>query len=170
MKNLSYSVILVLTLILSACSGTEANNENEEKNAQQNTEENREEKQEVIIDLNTIGSLTKEEIHSKYGEPSTTENTTFDSAEAPTEKYENGLEIMYINGNPARITFTPQEEVKIDEKSKLAKMVGFDEIKPDFENEFTNRWEGIGGYYELSAHADNGKVTFFYLITNEKYK
>jgi hypothetical protein len=190
MKKTLLLISIVTFLFLSACSSEnvsddsskqEPNVENEvtTNNSDENSSSDKSKSEnQILFNINEIANKTTEEVNQMLGEPTNQQKTEFrlsgtdEIIPAIKSTYHDGeFEIMFIEGTAQRITYNPKEEIKVpDFAEELLEKVGLEKTIPDYDNEFTTRWEGIEGFYEVSIMKEEGNVSYLYFIVNEKYQ
>jgi len=190
MKKMLFLITSATFLLLSACgsenvsddsSKQEPNVENEvtTNNSDENSSSDKSKSEnQIIFNVNEIANKTSEEVNEILGEPTNQQNTKFSlsgtdkTVPAIKSTYHDGeFEITFIEGTAQRITYTPKEEIKVPNfAEELLEKVGLEKTMPDYDNEFTTRWEGIEGFYEVSIMKEEENVSYLYFIVNEKYQ
>jgi hypothetical protein len=140
-------------------------------------EESKEEVVKVEVNINEIINKSEDEVNSKLGKPSSREEKEFRLSGTETKVpavtlvyLDDSLEVMFIEGSPQRITYTPNEELKYPEdiEKAMAKLGFIDEEIGD-QTDLVTVIE-LKGLYDARIFNNQGKVNYIYLIVSEKYK
>lgn len=133
-----------------------------------------------LFKLSDIKNKSQEEVNKFLGEPKDSRQEKWHyydtKEEAPNcfvniyEKNNTEIEIFYIDGKAARLTITPKETISADNINGILKMFYLSYDNPTFSNNFAARWEGQFGVHEFDINFQDEKVTFIYIILDEKYR
>ncbi len=130
-----------------------------------------------VLNVKEILGKSEEEVKKLLGEPSSREEQNFRLSGTETRVpavsavYQDGaLDIMFIDGKPVRISYTPKEPGAYpDDIEKTFASIGFEGAKVGDRTDLA-ALVTVDGLFSAKVFNNGGKVEYAYLITEEKYK
>lgn len=133
-----------------------------------------------LFKLSDIKDKSQDEVNNIIGQPIGSRKETWHyydtKEEAPNcfantyEKNNMEIEMFFIDGKAARVTVTPKDSISSGNVNSILKMFYLSYGNSDFVNEFGMRWNNKFGVYEFDINFESGKVSFIYIVLDEKYK
>lgn len=130
----------------------------------------------VLIDIKGLIGKNESDIDKILGNPEKTEEGKWRYSgtekwidNCPTKFYKNNtIEIKFVEGIAARITFTPVEKIPFD--NLILEKIGLKNIDPSEENQISKTWNNIEGIYSVQIFSNESNVNYIYVISEEKFK
>lgn len=122
----------------------------------------------AVVNLDSLSGRSQEVVSQLLG-PGEKQGTWKDKkagcVKCPKMSYKSGkIEVIYINQVADRVTVNDLSDYKFTDKEILG-AVGLKESAPSFENDFVKRWYGLGGYREIAAFSNEGKVNYILVLS-----
>lgn len=133
-----------------------------------------------LFKLSDIKDKSQDQVNNIIGQPIGSREETWHyydtKEEAPNcfantyEKNNMEIEMFFIDGKAARVTVTPKDSISSGSVNSILKMFYLSYDNSDFANEFGMRWNNKFGVYEFDINFESEKVSFIYIVLDEKYK
>lgn len=193
-KIISSILIFIFTFMLVGCGGKkeETKQTSKEQPKQEQKQEVKEEKKEEevkqetkkdlkqLFKLSDIKNKSQDEVNSILDSPKANRKEKWHyhdtKEEAPNcfvntyEKNNMEIEVFFIDGKAATITVTPKETVASSDINNILKMFYLSFSDAEFANKLGMRWKNQFGVYEFAINFEGEKVSFIYIILDEKYR
>lgn len=133
-----------------------------------------------LFKLSDIKDKSQDEVNNSIGQPTASKEETWHyydtKEEAPncfTNTYEKSnmeIEVFFIDSKAARVTVTPKDSISSDEVNSILGMFYLSYVEPQISNKLKMGWTNQLGTYEFDINLEDKKVSFIYIILDEKYR
>ena len=112
----------------------------------------------TVIDVPAIAGKSKSAVAGLIGNPSACSQTKY----GEKCSYSKGeTEIVFIKGRADWITVEAMDSVPFNQSALIS--IGLRNTKPSFKNNFTLRWSGLNGLYEVSIFKGKDNCDYAYI-------
>lgn len=112
----------------------------------------------TVIDIPAIAGKNKAEVSSLIGPPLSCSQSKY----GEKCSYAKGeTEIVFIKGKADWITVEGIDDVPFNQAA--LEKIGFKNSPPSFKNDFSMRWSGLGGLYEVSLFKGASNSDYAYI-------